>query len=142
MLASFHGAANSQHPLQPRLGSRLSCADLPGSAALCNFAVASITRRDAHPGSASLCPLSLRHRCSSISERALSELEGLVERLERGDLPLEEALRTFERGVELTRQCQSSLRAAQQKVEILLQRGDRSSIEPFSGSDESGLPPE
>ena len=37
-------------------------------------------------------------------ERALGELESLVERLERGDLPLEEALRTFERGVELTRQ--------------------------------------
>ncbi len=75
-------------------------------------------------------------------ERALHELEALVERLERGDLPLEEALRTFERGVELTRQCQSSLRAAQQKVEILLQRGDRNSIEPFSVSDENGLPPE
>ena len=48
-------------------------------------------------------------------ERALSELESLVERLERGDLPLEEALKTFERGVELTRHCQTSLKAAQQK---------------------------
>ena len=55
-------------------------------------------------------------------ERALGELESLVERLERGDLPLEEALRTFERGVELTRHCQTSLKAAQQKVEILLKR--------------------
>ena len=36
-------------------------------------------------------------------EAALAELEGLVERLERGDLPLDEALKTFERGVELTR---------------------------------------
>ncbi len=49
-------------------------------------------------------------------EQALSELEGLVERLERGDLPLDEALKTFERGVELTRHCQSSLKSAQQKV--------------------------
>jgi len=70
-------------------------------------------------------------------EQALSELEGLVERLERGDLPLEEALRTFERGVELTRHCQSSLRAAQQKVEILLQRGDQTVVEPFNSGDES-----
>jgi exodeoxyribonuclease VII small subunit len=65
-------------------------------------------------------------------ERALSELEGLVERLERGDLPLEEALRTFERGVELTRHCQTSLKAAQQKVEILLKRSGQTGIEAFS----------
>jgi exodeoxyribonuclease VII small subunit len=62
-------------------------------------------------------------------ERALSELESLVERLERGDLPLEEALKTFERGVELTRHCQTSLKAAQQKVEILLKRSGQSGIE-------------
>jgi exodeoxyribonuclease VII small subunit len=55
-------------------------------------------------------------------ERSLGELEQLVERLERGDLPLDEALGTFERGVALTRQCQSALRSAQQKVEILLKR--------------------
>ena len=62
-------------------------------------------------------------------ERSLSELESLVERLERGDLPLEEALKTFERGVELTRHCQSSLKAAQQKVEILLKRSGQSNVE-------------
>jgi exodeoxyribonuclease VII small subunit len=65
-------------------------------------------------------------------EAALAELEGLVERLERGDLPLDEALKTFERGVELTRHCQSSLKSAQQKVEILLKRGSSTEIEPFS----------
>jgi exodeoxyribonuclease VII small subunit len=53
-------------------------------------------------------------------ESSLEELEALVERLERGDLPLEEALRSFERGVALTRQCQGALAEAQQKVEILL----------------------
>ena len=62
-------------------------------------------------------------------ERSHSELESLVERLERGDLPLEEALQTFERGVELTRHCQTSLKAAQQKVEILLKRSGQSGIE-------------
>ena len=75
-------------------------------------------------------------------EEALSELEGLVERLERGDLPLEEALKTFERGVELTRHCQSSLKSAQQKVEILLKRGSGAEIEPFSvAEDEASTPP-
>jgi exodeoxyribonuclease VII small subunit len=75
-------------------------------------------------------------------EEALSELEGLVERLERGDLPLEEALKTFERGVELTRHCQSSLKSAQQKVEILLKRGSGAEIEPFSvAEDEAATPP-
>jgi exodeoxyribonuclease VII small subunit len=75
-------------------------------------------------------------------EEALAELESLVERLERGDLPLDEALKTFERGVELTRHCQSSLKSAQQKVEILLKRGNSSEIEPFSvAEDEAGPPP-
>jgi exodeoxyribonuclease VII small subunit len=64
-------------------------------------------------------------------EQALAELESLVERLEKGDLPLEEALRTFERGVALTRHCQASLTAAQQKVEILLKRSGQSDVSPF-----------
>ncbi len=56
-------------------------------------------------------------------EAALEELEALVDRLEQGDLPLEESLRSFERGVSLTRQCQGALAEAQQKVEILLAQG-------------------
>ncbi len=65
-------------------------------------------------------------------EQALSELEGLVERLEHGDMPLDEALKAFERGVTLTRHCQSCLQAAQQKVEILLKRsGQAPAVEPF-----------
>lgn len=67
-------------------------------------------------------------------EQALAELERLVERLERGDLPLEEALRSFERGVELTRGCQGALKAAQQRVEVLLRRDGPPS--PFAVSEE------
>jgi exodeoxyribonuclease VII small subunit len=74
-------------------------------------------------------------------ERSLSELESLVERLERGDLPLDEALKTFERGVELTRHCQASLKSAQQKVEILLKRGSGADIESFSVADEEDTSP-
>jgi exodeoxyribonuclease VII small subunit len=66
-------------------------------------------------------------------EKALAELESLVERLERGDVPLDEALRTFERGVALTRHCQACLQAAQQKVEILLRRSGQPGVEPFEG---------
>ncbi|HKE44198.1 MAG TPA: exodeoxyribonuclease VII small subunit [Steroidobacteraceae bacterium] len=53
-------------------------------------------------------------------EQCMAELEALVERLERGDLPLEESLKQFERGVLLARSCQTALKAAEQKVEILL----------------------
>jgi exodeoxyribonuclease VII small subunit len=69
-------------------------------------------------------------------EQALTELEALTERLERGDLPLDEALRLFERGVALTRLCQHSLQAAQQKVEILLKRGGELAAGPFEPEEE------
>ena len=52
-------------------------------------------------------------------EKALEELEQLVERLEAGELPLEASLAEFERGIKLTRQCQQALRDAEQKVHLL-----------------------
>lgn len=55
-------------------------------------------------------------------ETAMGDLEALVDRLEQGDLPLEESLAAFERGVLLTRRCQTALREAEQKVEILLKK--------------------
>jgi len=70
-------------------------------------------------------------------ENALAELESLVERLERGDVPLDEALRTFERGVALTRHCQACLQAAQQKVEILLKRSGQPELQPFEETGEA-----
>jgi len=72
-------------------------------------------------------------------EQSLTELEALVAKLEQGDVPLEEALKTFERGVALTRQCQTALRIAQQKVEVLLSRNGEETVEPFlDGDDEEG----
>ena len=59
-------------------------------------------------------------------EQAMTELEALVAQLEHGDVPLETALAAFERGVALTRACQEALAAAEQKVEILLERPDGS----------------
>lgn len=55
-------------------------------------------------------------------ERSLAELEAIVDKLEEGDLSLDDSLRHFERGVQLTRTCQSALKQAEQKVEILLRR--------------------
>lgn len=55
-------------------------------------------------------------------ERSLAELEAIVDKLEQGDLSLDDSLRHFERGVQLTRSCQSALKQAEQKVEILLRR--------------------
>ena len=68
-------------------------------------------------------------------EQSLSELEALVAKLEQGDVPLEQALKTFERGVALTRQCQTALRNAQQKVEVLLTRNGAETIESFSDAE-------
>ncbi|HSE97994.1 MAG TPA: exodeoxyribonuclease VII small subunit [Blastocatellia bacterium] len=57
-------------------------------------------------------------------EASLKELEEIVERLEAGDLPLEESLELFERGVRLSRDCQQRLDAAERRVEILLKNQD------------------
>jgi exodeoxyribonuclease VII small subunit len=74
-------------------------------------------------------------------ERSLAELEALVESLEHGDLPLDEALKSFERGVALTRQCQGALKAAQQKVEILLHGNGNAEPEPFTEGPDSAINP-
>jgi exodeoxyribonuclease VII small subunit len=68
-------------------------------------------------------------------EQTLGELEATVERLEHGELPLEEALRQFERGIELARSCEASLRQAEQKVEVLLQKNEDAAPEPFVPED-------
>ena len=53
-------------------------------------------------------------------EKALAELEEIVEQLESGDLPLEKSLKQFERGVRLSRESQSALKDAEQRVQILM----------------------
>lgn len=63
-------------------------------------------------------------------ETALTELEQIVTRLESGDLPLEEALSEFERGVQLARQGQTKLQQAEQRVQILLSEQDAAPLTP------------
>jgi exodeoxyribonuclease VII small subunit len=66
----------------------------------------------------------LREPADPISfEQALERLEALVERLEQGELPLEDALATFEEGVGLTRRLGDQLDTAERRVELLLRDG-------------------
>jgi exodeoxyribonuclease VII small subunit len=69
-------------------------------------------------------------------EKSLEELEALVLRLESGDLPLEQALKEFEHGVKLTRQCQAALTEAEQKVEILLKKTATAEPSPFTNGEQ------
>ena len=69
-------------------------------------------------------------------EKALSELEQIVTRLESGDLPMEEALNEFERGVQLARQGQAKLQQAEQRVQILLSDNEDASLTPFTPDNE------
>lgn len=64
-------------------------------------------------------------------EKALTNLEAIVEELESGDLPLEKAMKKFEEGIKLTRNCQAALKDAEQKVEILLQSAGGEDLEEF-----------
>jgi exodeoxyribonuclease VII small subunit len=64
-------------------------------------------------------------------EAALEELETLVTRMEEGELPLEEALKQFERGIRLTRDCQKALREAEQKVDLLMEQAGDADVAPF-----------
>jgi geranylgeranyl diphosphate synthase, type II len=64
-------------------------------------------------------------------EQSLADLQTLVERLENGELSLEDSLTAFEQGIGLTRDCQSALAQAEQKVQVLLERDGELAEEPF-----------
>ncbi len=71
-------------------------------------------------------------------EDALARLEGIVEKLEKGELALEKALKLFEEGIKISRFCNTKLDEAERKVEILLkdEKGDVTE-EPFQPEGES-----
>ncbi len=68
-------------------------------------------------------------------EQALGELEQLVEHLEEGDLSLEDAIKTYERGVTLGKTALKALDAAQQRVQILNEPNETGSTSNFEASD-------
>jgi len=53
-------------------------------------------------------------------EKSLAELEQIVSTLEEGDIPLEQALKQFEKGIKLSRDCQTALQSAEQRVQVLM----------------------
>ena len=69
-------------------------------------------------------------------EKSLANLEELVEELESGDLPLETAMKKFEEGIKLTRGCQTALKEAEQKVQILLKSAGGEDLEDFEITEE------
>jgi len=65
-------------------------------------------------------------------EAALEKLEQVVDRLEQGDLELEESLAAFEDGVRLSRRCASQLEDAEQRIEVLMREGGKWLARPFA----------
>jgi len=65
-------------------------------------------------------------------EQSLAELESLVERMESGEMSLEDSLKAFEQGIKYTRDCQNALAKAEQKVQLLLQKNDQMEAQPFN----------
>ena len=69
-------------------------------------------------------------------EESLEQLEALVEKMESGELSLEDSLSTFEEGIKLTRSCQNALKTAEQKVQILMEKNGELMSEDFPESDD------
>lgn len=65
-------------------------------------------------------------------ETAISELEQIVAQLESGDLELDQSLKLFERGIELTRLSQTKLQEAEQKVQILMDKNGQLELQSFA----------
>lgn len=69
-------------------------------------------------------------------EECLQRLEKIVDELERGNVPLEQALKLFEEGMQLSTSCRKELEQAEGKVEILLKQNGKLQPEPFEASSE------
>ena len=61
-------------------------------------------------------------------EASLNQLEAIVRQLEAGDLPLEESLKLFEKGVSLSRECRERLNEAERRIQVLMTDGDGSLV--------------
>ena len=73
-------------------------------------------------------------------EAALTELDAIVKKLEDGDLPLEQSLQLFERGVQLSRFCHARLEEAERRIEILNERGQLQEAPAGLLNDDEGAP--
>lgn len=67
-------------------------------------------------------------------ETALQELETIVKHMEEGNISLEESLKYFEKGITLTRQCQTALKEAEQKVQILMGNNSEVTLQAYKAN--------
>jgi exodeoxyribonuclease VII small subunit len=70
-------------------------------------------------------------------EECLQRLEKIVDQLEKGEIPLEQALKLFEEGIALSNNCRTELEDAEGKVEILLKQNGKLQAEPFEAAADS-----
>ena len=76
--------------------------------------------------------MSTRKKTESLTfEQSMQELEAIVHKMEQGELPLEEALQQFERGIQLARLSQQKLKDAEQKVQILMNQNGQANLLDF-----------
>jgi exodeoxyribonuclease VII small subunit len=68
-------------------------------------------------------------------ESAMKELEEIVVEMEKGEIPLELSLKKFERGIQLARQSQQQLKAAEQKIQILMQSNGEDTLTSFDSEE-------
>jgi exodeoxyribonuclease VII small subunit len=72
-------------------------------------------------------------------EQSLQQLEQIVSELESGELPLEQAIRKFEEGIELSKFCAQKLEETERKITLLMQAGTEGAVEkPFDPAGEDG----
>jgi exodeoxyribonuclease VII small subunit len=69
-------------------------------------------------------------------EQSLTALEDLVNKMEQGDLTLEESLHAFTTGIQLTRECQTRLAEAEQQVRLLQEQDGQISLNEFDADDD------
>jgi exodeoxyribonuclease VII small subunit len=69
-------------------------------------------------------------------EQSLNALEALVNKMEQGDMTLEESLQAFATGIQLTRECQTRLAEAEQKVSLLIEQQGQITLTEFDASDD------
>ena len=81
--------------------------------------------------------MAARKKAALDFEQSLTDLQDLVERLENGELSLEDSLTAFEQGVRLTRDCQTALAQAEQKVQILMERDGALEEAPFDADQQA-----
>lgn len=62
-------------------------------------------------------------------EDSINELEEIVEKLEKGDCPLDEAVKLFEKGVKISNECHKTLNEAEQKIKILTETDVKNEVE-------------